>query len=225
MRATNGPVHKALVEVAGVPLLEYNLLALFLSGIDEIVVVISKSEPAIGHYISSRGTALARQFSGRITTFIETEPLGNIGAVGAVTDGLRDMIVLFADNLTSIALPDLLARHRETAASLTVATHVWELRNPFGELEIDRGHVRSYQEKPVRKVRVSSGLFVVGHAAAALIPARRPVGAAEFFDTVLAAGLSVAAYEHNANWIDVNDADALARADRLVRSGAIGIAS
>jgi len=218
MRATNGPVHKAVVHIAGLPLLERNLVGLFTSNINDVVVVTSGSEPAIEAYLNDRGSTLAQRFNARLETFVEHEPLGNIGAVGVLNDGERDLLVVYVDNLTSIAASDLLARHRATSAALTIATHVWPLRNPFGELEVDAGYVRSYREKPVRNVRISSGTCVVSPAAAALVPGRRPFGAAELCAALLEAALPIAAYEHEELWIDVNDAQALAQAESLLRS-------
>jgi hypothetical protein len=87
---------------------------------------------------------------------IQSEPVGNIGAVGELNDGRHDMLVVYVHNLTSIAPSDLLARHRATSAALTIATRVWALRNPFDELDIVGGSIRSYREKPVRNVRILS---------------------------------------------------------------------
>jgi NDP-sugar pyrophosphorylase family protein len=218
MRATNGPMHKALVEVAGIPLLEHNLNYLFGAGIDDVVVVISANEPALGEFLADRGNRIARRFNGSLETFVETEPLGNIGAVGELNDGRRDMLVVYVDNLTSIAAAELLATHRSMSAAMTIATHVWGLRNPFGELEIVDGHVRAYHEKPIRKVRISSGTCVVAPAAAVLAPPQRPFGASELYSAASAAGLTIAAYGHDGLWIDVNDARALVEAERIVRS-------
>jgi len=218
MRATNGPLHKALVEVGGVPLIERNLIALFGENFADVVVVTSGREPALNAYLSERGRALARRYGAQLETFVETEPLGNIGVGGVLNDGRHDLLVAYVDNLTSIAAGKLLARHRATSAALTIATHLWPLRNPFGELEIDGGYVRAYREKPVRNVRISSGSCVIAPAAAALIPAQRPFGAAELCANVLAAALPVAAYEHDELWIDVNDADALRKAEAMLRA-------
>jgi mannose-1-phosphate guanylyltransferase len=217
MRATNGPQHKALTDVAGRSLLERNLTTLFVSGIDDVVVVCG-SEPAIREYVNGRGAILARQFNARLELYVEVVPLGNIGVVGELCDGVRDMLVIYVDNLTSIDVPALLARHREASAAMTIATHLWSLRNPFGELEIVGGYIRSYREKPIRKVSISSGTCVIGPAAASLIPVQRQFGAAQLFDAVVARGLPVAAYVHDELWIDVNDADALREAEAIVRA-------
>ncbi len=218
MRSTYGPVHKALIEVAGRTLLDYNLSALLRSGIDDVVVVVARDEPAIGAYVADSGQRIARRFGARLETFVETEPLGNIGVVGVLGDTDHDLCVVYVDNLTSLSAADLLERHRASSAALTVATHVWPLRNPFGELEISDGFIRAYREKPVRDVRISSGTCVVGPAAAALTPPGRPFGAADLCAAALAAALPVAAYEHAELWIDVNDAQALAAAEALVRA-------
>lgn len=215
MRATNGPLHKALVEVAGAPLIEHNVRALLAAGLTEIVVVISADESGIEGYLRDRGARLAEAAGARIETYVETRRLGNIGAAGALDDGGHDLLMIYVDNLTSLSLPDLLATHRVTAAALTIATHVWELRNPFGELDVAAGRVRAYREKPVRGVRISSGTCVIAPAAARLIPAGRAYGAAELFGAVDAAGLTIAAFEHAAPWIDVNEARDVASAQRL----------
>ena len=225
MRATHGPAHKALVEVAGLPLIEHNLLALFAVGVTDVVVVHSNCEPEIEAYLHERGAALASRLDARLQTFVEHEPLGNIGVVGALNDGESDALVIYVDNLTSISATELLTRHRQAAAALTIATHLWPLQNPFGELEIEAGFVRAYREKPVRRVRISSGTCVVSPEAAAFVPPNRPFGAADLFAAVLAAGLPIAAYEHDELWIDVNDARTLEQAEHLIRSNRTRFAS
>jgi NDP-sugar pyrophosphorylase family protein len=218
MRVTNGPLHKALIEVAGRPLVEHNLTGLYAEGIEDIVVVTSAHEPDVASYLQHRGQQIARACGARLDVFVESEPLGNIGAVGALDDGRSDMVVVFADNLTTIPARAMLARHWAAGADLTVATHAYMLRNPFGELEIADGYVRGYREKPVRSVRISSGAYVVGSRAAALVPPGRPFGAAELCTAALSSELHVAAYEHDELWIDVNDAQALASAELLLRA-------
>jgi NDP-sugar pyrophosphorylase family protein len=218
MRATNGPVHKALVEVGGTPLIERNLLDLVRAGILDVTIVTSHDEPAIRHYVETRGALLAQQFAATLTSLVEPLPLGNIGVVGELNDGRTDLIVIYVDNLTSIAPHRLLERHRETRAAFTIASHLYALTNPFGELDIVDGHVRTYLEKPTRNVRISSGTCVVGPAAAALAPKGRPLSAVGLFNAVAAKGLRIAAYEHDELWIDINDAQALREANALVQT-------
>jgi NDP-sugar pyrophosphorylase family protein len=217
MRNDSGGLHKALVEIDGVSLLERNLAALAANGFSDVVVVHAPDEPAIGQRVEAVAPALERRYGGRIATWLETAPLGNIGAARVHSDAATDVLVIYVDNLSALNLRDMVAVHQRTGAAMTIAAHSWELRNPFGELTIDAGEVRAYAEKPVRVVRVSSGTCVVAPEAAAHIPAGVPFGAAALYAALARAGLAVRAFEHAAPWIDVNDGRALADARAAVR--------
>ncbi len=217
MRDASGGVHKALVEIEGVSLLERNLRALAASAFTDVVVVHAPGEPAIGRRVDDLAPAFERRYGARITTWLEAAPLGNIGAARALSDADTDVLVVYVDNLCALDLRAIVALHQRTAAAMTIATHAWELRNPFGELTIEAGEVTAYAEKPVRVVRVSSGTCVVAPAAAAHIPADVPFGAVALHAALVRAGLPVRAFEHGAPWIDVNDGRALAVARDAVR--------
>jgi NDP-sugar pyrophosphorylase family protein len=217
MRATNGPRHKALVEVGGVPLIERNLRSLFTRGIGDVVVVTSAEETAIAAFVSGPGAELARRYGARLSSYVEAAALGNIGVVAEFSAANTDLLVSYVDNLSSLDERALLERHRDSAAAMTLATHLWPLRNPFGELELAGGFVRAYREKPVRMVRISSGTCVVGPAAAEAVPRGRPFGVSELCARLIELGLPVAAFDHDEPWVDVNDAAALAEAEALLR--------
>jgi NDP-sugar pyrophosphorylase family protein len=220
MRSTHGPQHKALVKIGGRPLIEHNLIALFTAGLDDVVVVRSEHEPAISGYVRTRGQSLAQAHGARLDEFVEREPLGNIGVCRVLDDGNHHLLVIYVDNLTALGPDNVLARHWAAGSALTIASHRWPLRNPFGELAIEAGYVTQYREKPVRYVKISSGTCVVAPAAAALIPAAGAYTASQLCAAALASGLPVAAYEHEEPWIDVNDAQAVLEAEQLLRASA-----
>ena len=218
MRSTNGPQHKALVEVGGVTLIERNLRSLFARGIDDVVVVTSAREPAIADFVLQRGAELAKHYGARLSSYVEASALGNIGVVSELSAANTDLLVAYVDNLSSLDERALIERHHESAAAMTIATHLWPLRNPFGELELSDGFVRSYREKPAHWVQISSGTCVVGPAAIAAVPRGRPFGVSELCARLIELGLPVAAFPHDDPWVDVNDARALAEAEALVRT-------
>jgi NDP-sugar pyrophosphorylase family protein len=57
---------------------------------------------------------------------------------------------------------------------------------------------------------------VLGRDATALLPDDRPTGLVDLTRELLGRGLHVAAYRHDAPWVDVNDADGVQRAERLL---------
>jgi NDP-sugar pyrophosphorylase family protein len=216
MRATNGATHKALVEVAGLSLLERTIRRLLRHGISEIVVVSSRNDPRIAEVVRGDLGNLARRHRASLRSFIEAEPLGTVGAVGVLAQEQTDILVTYVDNVTSLDEGALLKKHRQSGAVMTIATHVWPRANPFGELEIANGFLRAYEEKPIRKVRICSGSFVVSPAAAAEVPRDKACGTNELCELLLKRGLPIAVYCHDEPWVDVNDAPTVAEAERLI---------
>jgi len=220
MRSTNGPLHKALVTVGGETLIDRNVRLLLANGVDRIVVVLAETESELRAHVDSRSREIVRSRGAVLEKFVETHALGNIGVVAELSEPGCDLAVLYVDNLCPIDLRAMVALHRSTDAALTIATHVWNLRNPFGELVVTDGRIEEYREKPVRPVRISSGTCVVAPAGAAAIPRGKPFGASELFAELHRRGLRVSAYEHGEPWIDVNDAAAIREAEDLVREHA-----
>jgi dTDP-glucose pyrophosphorylase len=216
MRATLGSRHKALVPVLGVPMLERNLHKLLSAGFRTIVVASSAREPTIGEYVRTRGRALARTQHATVESVVEDQPRGTIGIAGVLHDRADAWLVVNVDNLTALDLQALALHHRNAGAALTIATHVEPFRIPFGELEVSGTHVVRYAEKSLRQIRVSSGAYVLSPRACRLIRTDGRTDVPELVEALLARGESIAAFEHEAPWIDVNDAAAVTRAEELI---------
>jgi NDP-sugar pyrophosphorylase family protein len=220
MRAGGASVPKPLVPILGVPLLERNLAALLRAGFRDLVVAVPAHTPEIGEFAGGRGQELAQRCGAGLRLFEETRPLGNIGAAAEIAPADSELLVVYADNLTALPLPALVEHHRRTGAALTTAVHFESFRIPFGAVEIEDGLLVAYREKPELPVRVSSGVYVLGPVALAAIPRGEPVGASDLVNRLLSSGARVGAYEHASPWIDVNDLEAVARAEALVAAHA-----
>jgi NDP-mannose synthase len=218
MHAAGASRPKPLVPIRGVPLLERNLTALLYSGFRDIVVAVSAHSPEVVEFARRRGRELADVFRARLRLFEESRPLGNIGAAAEVELEVPELLVVYADNLTALELDALVGHHRRTGAALTSAVHLQSFRIPFGEVEVGDGMILAYREKPERRIQVSSGLYVLGPAAIAGLGRGERTEVSCLVNRLLSAGERVAAYTHDAPWIDVNDTDAVARAERLVAS-------
>jgi mannose-1-phosphate guanylyltransferase len=220
MRNTLGPAHKALVPILGVPLLERNLCKLLSSGIYDIVVTIAADEPEIETFVCTRGRTLASSVGASLECFMEDRPLGTIGAAGAFSDRADALLIVNVDNLTAIDLDALRQHHRQTNAALTIAVHWEDFRIPFGEVSVSGGRILQYLEKPTRRIRISSGTYVLSPKACNLLSPHCTTDVPELFDALVKSGESVAAFEHAGPWIDVNDATAVGKAEKLILENA-----
>jgi NDP-mannose synthase len=216
MRATNDSRHKALVPVLGVPMLERNLCALLESGFRDITIAFAADEPAIEAFVATRGKALADARGATVVPYCEIRPLGTIGAVRTYAGRADAVVVVNVDNLTTLDLRALADAHSASGAAMTIATHDEPFAIPFGAVTVEDGDVVEYREKPAYPVRISSGTYVLGARAIAAIRPDAPTGIPELVSTLIANGERVAAFEHDAVWIDVNDAAGVARAEILI---------
>jgi NDP-mannose synthase len=219
MRASGVDVPKPLVPVRGVPLVELALRRLLRCGLREIVVAVPGDGGPVGRFAEGRLTVVASAAGARLRVHAEPAPLGNIGCAGML-HGEGDVLTVYADNVTSLDLRDVLRHHAESGAALTLAAHEEPFRLPYGRLDIEGGQVVGYSEKPAIAVTVSSAIAILGSAATEVIPADRPTGLADLTVELLRRGLPVSAYRHQAPWVDVNDAGGVRRAEALLEERA-----
>jgi dTDP-glucose pyrophosphorylase len=216
MRSSGRSLPKPLVRIRGVPLLERSLYPLLRAGFSDIVIAAPATMPEVSSFARTRCDALARSRGARLSVFEETTPLGNTGCAALAAPGATTVLVVYADNLTSLNIAAILAHHRETEASLTLATHVEAFPSPYGELTVVDGRVTAYREKPVRHALVCSAVSVLGPDALAELKEARPVGLSDLCNALIHRGALVSEFRHEALWIDVNDVGKVADAERLL---------
>ena len=216
-------VPKPLWPVAGVPLLEHNVRRLLAAGCDHVHIAVAEHDRPVRAFITEVLTPLCRDHGVGLTEVTERVPLGNIGAAALVPTPSDGLLVVYADNLTTVDLPAIVADHAATGADLTLAAHREPFTMPFGELVVaddDPTRVTTYREKPTPSFLVSSAVIVIAPSAVRLLPAGQAIGISELANRVLASGGAVRAWHHDALWVDVNDATAAARAEGVVRDHA-----
>lgn len=216
MRASGVALPKPLVPVRGVPLLERSLCQLIRHGLLDVVVAVPTEPTVIGEFVQGRLTVVARAAGARVRVLTETTPLGNIGCARQLQGQADPLLVVYADNLTTLDLGAVLDHHRCSNAVLTLAAHDHPFRLPYGRLELVGDRVTAYAEKPTLPVTVCSAVSVLAPAAMAALPAGRAAGLVDLTTTLLRAGELVTAFRHAAPWVDVNDADGVRLAERLV---------
>jgi NDP-sugar pyrophosphorylase family protein len=218
LRASGNSLPKPLVPIAGVALLERNLLTLLSAGFRDIVVAVPSHTPEISEFVRTRCRMLADARESRLRLLEESSPLGNIGAAAEIAPSDADRLVVYADNLTLLDLNALVDHHTSRGAALTSAVHWEPFRLPYGEVVVEDGCIVAYREKPEQRRLISSGVFVLNATATSLLPRGRHSDVAWLVNRLLEEQHTVAAFLHDAPWIDINDAAAVARAEQLVKA-------
>lgn len=216
IRRSIGPIPKPLLPVLGIPLLERNLMMLVRQGLRDVVVSVPGGIPEIKQFTLTRGRDLIEAAGGTLDIIEEGEPRGNIGCAAELRGRAETVLVILADNLTTLDLRAFLVAHQRSGATVTLATHLESFRSSYGELDVHHGRVTAYREKPSRSVLICSGICALGARAVEAIPLDEPAGMSGLVQALIERGEFVAEYRHDAPWVDVNDAEALKRAEALV---------
>ena len=159
---------KPLVEVAGKPILLWQIEWLKSYGIRDFVLLTGYLREKIIEYIGS-----GRKFDVRVSYTVEDEPLGTAGALKnaeAVLRGEDYFIVVNGDIITDLnplKLVDELKRK-----NVIVAIAAVPLRSPYGILEIDDdGYVKEFKEKPIlEEYWINAGVYAMRSEILELLP-------------------------------------------------------
>ena len=139
---------KPLVEVAGKPILVWQMEWLKRFGINEFVLLVGYLKEKIIDYIGS-----GARFGVRVTYVVEDRPLGTAGALKNAEAVLRSekvFLVLNGDIITNLDPRRLVEKLLDTPGAVGVIASV-PLRSPYGILEVSGDRVVSFREKPLLK--------------------------------------------------------------------------
>ncbi len=215
MRLSGSKVPKPLVCIRGVSLLERNMLSLIKADIKDIHVAVSARRDGVGDFARSRCARVAKALNSKLSIIEEPDPLGSIGAAAFLRD--RDeVVVVNADNLTTLDIGAFVTTHRERESVLTLAVHNQSIPIPFGKVTAEDGELTAYDEKPNLVIPICSAISALDQEALEQMKPGETLGLPVFANRLLNKGVRVGTFWHDAPWVDVNDTSAIGDAERLV---------
>jgi NDP-sugar pyrophosphorylase family protein len=208
---------KAMIEIAGRPLLEWALMGLKKNGIRHVIIGVAyKGERIVNHFQDGRRLGLNIQYSRHTVE-------------GGTGEGFRLAIerhvkseTFFAmngDELTNVQLQDMLKFHQRQRATATIA--VVPLRSPFGVVEINGCDIVAFHEKAtIDSVSVSVGVYVFEREILSYMPKTGDVEKTAF--PRLAKERRLKAYRHKGFWMTVNTLKDLGSVEEEIKRGVFG---
>ena len=150
----------------------------------------------------------------RVDYATEESPLGTIGPLLSLRHQLPEhFLVMNGDILTDLDYADLLRRHLDGDAELTVATYPRQVKIDFGVLTSRQGRIVEFAEKPTIDYRVSMGVYGMTASVLARYTPGLPLGFDELVLDLLATGSGPAEYEFDGRWLDIGRPDDYDRAN------------
>src|SRR5438132_892846 len=116
---TAGRIPKALLPVAGVPIIFRQLRVLRREGVSRISVLAGHLADALQPALAPEAAALGLQ----LEIVVEPQPLGTAGCLAVIDPGAEETLIVYGDMLFDIALAPLREFHRSQQTLLTVVAH------------------------------------------------------------------------------------------------------
>ena len=143
-----------------------------------------------------------RAFGVEIEYVSEDRPLGTAGALGLVrSDG--PLLVMNGDIVTDVDFRSMHRFHDEHAADMTVALRPYEVRVPYGVVELSDADVEGIVEKPLLRGFVNAGIYLVGGDVAASVAPGEALEMPELIERLVGEGRRVVGFPLREYWLDI----------------------
>jgi NDP-sugar pyrophosphorylase family protein len=197
---------KALVEIRGHPLAEYQVTQLVRAGVRRVIVSCADGQESLfDEALSGLGAD--------VVAVGEPEPLGRGGGLRYALRAREESGPLYAlngDELHDVELDALLDAHRRHGGAATIV--IAPLVSQFGIVEVaDDDRISGFSEAPRLPHWVSAGVYVLDDESIARLPERGDHEQTTFPD--LASAGRLYAFRHEGVWITVNTPKDLQRAE------------
>ena len=206
LRAVSGDRPKPMVELLGRPMMEHIVNLLRDQGFTDICAAVKYRAEDIMDYFGN-----GQKFGVRLSYKVEKEALGTAGGVKNCKDfyGNEDFLVISGDAACDFDLRELMDKHRQEKAAISIALHKDPEPLSYGLAVTDEGSiVHAFIEKPkwqrVVSDLVNTGIYVVSPSVMELVPDNQPYDfGKELFPLLLERGEKVLGIPLEGYWCDV----------------------
>jgi mannose-1-phosphate guanylyltransferase len=212
MRPLTDKLPKPLLPVAGVPLIEHQIVRAREAGVDHVVLATSFRAEAFTDVVGD-----GARLGVRVSYAEEDEPLGTGGAIGnAATklgSGPNDPVLVFnGDIIDGHDIAGQVAWHQSEGADVTLYLTTVDDPRPYGCVPTDEnGRVVAFHEKMPEPVtnQINAGCYVFRRSVIDEIPVGRPVSVErETFPALLDGGRTLLGHVESVYWRDLGTPDA-----------------
>ncbi len=157
MRPYTDDAPKAMVPVAGAPIVGYQLTWLAAHGVDTVTISGGYKHEMITDYAGD-----GARFGVRVNYAIEDEPLGRGGGLKFAARHLANpqvpFFVLNGDVITTFSLADMAQFHHAHDGAVTVALSPY--RSNWGVAELEGDKIRGFTQSPELPYWINAGIYV-----------------------------------------------------------------
>lgn len=191
-------IPKPMLPVGNRPLLETIIERFTEQGYRNIWLAVNYHADQIEGYFGD-----GAEFGASIRYLRENIRLGTAGALSLLPSPELPVIVCNADLLTKVDYAKLLEGHMADGAVATMAVLEHEYCIPYGVICTQGSRIESIEEKPVRRVTINAGIYVLSPPAITRIPSETLFDMTDLFLNLIRAGHPVSCHRVEDYWLDI----------------------
>lgn len=198
---------KPMLSVGNKPLLETSIARFVEQGYRNIWLAVNYHADQIENYFGN-----GAKFGANIRYLRENMRMGTAGALSLLPHTNLPFLVSNADLLTKVDYTALLAGHINAQAVATMAVREHEYRIPYGVVRIQENRIENLEEKPVHRVMVNAGIYVLSPEAVTRIPQNTFFDMPDLFAGLIKDQCSVCCHRVDDYWLDIGRHEDLQKA-------------
>lgn len=200
---------KPMLKVGDKPILEIALNSFIRAGFHNFYISLHYMPEQIQAYFGD-----GSRWNVSITYIYEQEPLGTGGALGLLPDSVPDLplILMNGDLLTTIDFEQLLQFHNKQHADATMCVRDYEYQIPFGVINGEGNKVTGMVEKPIQRLFVNAGIYVVSPAVRKQVKANQRIDMPTLLEQNIDSNKNVLMFPIHEYWLDIGRMDDYQRA-------------
>lgn len=212
LRPLTYSIPKPLLPIGRKPILEITIERLRKYGFRDIMLTVEYKAELIKSYFRDGGS-----LGVNITYFQEGRFLGTAGPVKAVEDFLDNepFITMNGDLITDLNFLEMYSIHLEKFAELTMATTTYNVKLPYGVIDMIGNDIISIREKPELDFMVNAGIYVVSPSALDFVPKDEYYDMPDLIQSLIDQGRKVEIYHIDGEWQDLGTMESYEEANAI----------
>lgn len=204
---------KPLLEVAGKPIIDYNVDNLLSHGVEHIHVTTNYLAEQLDQHFSTPKNGV------QVHCVREPKYLGTMGSIKIVELWHNDtVLVMNSDLFTNIDLEDFFLHFKEHDADMSIAAVPYSVNIPYGIFDIkgDRD-IKGVREKPSYHYYANAGIYLLKRKILDLIPDNTFFNATDLMDILIAQDKRIIRFPLSGYWIDIGKPEDFKKVQELAQ--------
>ena len=157
MRPLTTKIPKPMLPINEKPILDHIINNAKLYGIFNFIISVNYLSHTIINYFGD-----GKKLDINITYVHEKIPMGTIGSISLINKiPKKSLFVMNGDIISNINFKNFLDYHKKNMSLASMGVRIIESREPFGVVKTKGMAITGFEEKPIKKMYINSGIYII----------------------------------------------------------------